>query len=495
MDYKLADPGKSPVRYHDTFLVFDPNIANLFESAFMNDISQPTAHLIGVCGAGMRALAEVLLDRGWSLSGSDLSQPNPQMRKLIQRGLVFHQNHTQSNLPLSAQIVVYSPAIPIHNVELSLATQRQLPRFSYSQMVGQLMSSATGVCVAGTHGKSTTTAMTARILDRAGRLSAVVLGAELCDNGCSGWSGAGDLFVAESCEFQQSFLDFRPHYTAILSIEPDHFDCYPDQESLQNAFKQFAEQTSPYGILLVNAECPVSQIVSQQAATRAKRASFGTVDSADWRAKQIEATQQGIQFRLSHRGDDVAQIKLPLHGTHNLQNALAAAAFCAEIGVAPDIISASLADFHGIRRRLEFVGEWNEITFVDDYAHHPTAVKVTLQTLRSVVGNRTIRCVFQPHQVLRTRTLMADFASSFSDADEVLVAPVFAARESVSDEPLLASRELADRISANGVSARFFPSLDQIVTTLEDASRPGDVIVTMGAGDIDRINHEFNRRV
>jgi UDP-N-acetylmuramate--alanine ligase len=463
--------------------------------AFMDDNGHTTAHFVGACGAGMRALAEVLLDRGWLLSGSDLSSPNSQMQKLVDRGLALHQGHSEANLPQSVQMVVYSPAIPSRNVERQLATQRHLPQFSYSQMVGQLMRSATGVCVAGTHGKSTTTAMTASILERAGRLEAVVLGAELRDGGRSGWSGSGDLFVAESCEFQKSFLDFHSRYTAILSIEPDHFDCYPDLKSLQSAFTAFAEQTSPDGVLLVNAECPVSQNVSSNASICAKRVSFGLNESADWQAKRIETTPQGIQFQLFLHGDHVIEIELPLHGHHNLENSLAAAAFCAEIGVLPDVIRDSLANFRGIRRRFEFVGEWNGILFVDDYAHHPTAVKVTLETLRNVVGNRRIRCVFQPHQVLRTKTLMTDFASSFTHANDVLVAPVFAARESVSNEPFAVSQELADRISANGVSARFFPSLDQIVTTLDDAARPGDVIVTMGAGDIDRINHEFTRRI
>lgn len=455
----------------------------------------PTAHLIGVCGAGMRALAEVLLDQGWSVSGSDFSPPNPQMQRLIERGLVFHQGHSDTNIPQSTQSVIYSPAVPESNIERQVASTRHLPQFSYSQMVGKLMSQTTGVCVAGTHGKSTTTAMTAKILETAGRLSSVVLGAELCDSGRSGWVGNGDLLVAESCEFQQSFLDFSPKYTAILSIEPDHFDCYADPQSLQSAFTEFAQQTASDGILLTNADCPVSQKVSADAKTNAKRVSFGLNASADWQAVHIEQTSDGSRFLLQHHRNDVTSIEIPLHGRHNLWNALAASTFCAEIGVRPDIIRDSLSRFHGIRRRLEFVGQSNGVTFVDDYAHHPTAVKITLETLRNIVGNRIIRCVFQPHQVLRTKTLMNDFASSFSLADEVLVAPVFAARESVSDEPLSVSKELAHRISSHGVPTRFLTSLDQIVSTLDDATRPGDVIVTMGAGDIDRIYHELTQRI
>ena len=443
----------------------------------------------------MRALAEVLLDAGWSLSGSDLAAPNSSIQKLMERGLTFHRGHSESNLSETSQCLVYSPAIPSDNLERVAAVRRQMPQFSYSQLVGQLMRSATGVCIAGTHGKSTTTAMTACILEEARRLSAVVLGAELCDGGRSGWSGTGDLFVAESCEFQRNFLDFEPKYTAILSVESDHFDCYADLELLQTAFCDFAEKTVSDGVLLVNNDCTVSRNIAATARTYAKRVSFGTGVTADWRATGLERTASGTRFQITHRDRNAIEIELPLHGKHNVWNGVAAAALCAEIGVSHEIIRSSLAKFHGIRRRFEFVGEWNGITFIDDYAHHPTAVKVTLETLRDVVGTRPIRCVFQPHQVRRTTALMAEFASSFIDADEVLVAPVFAARELVIDEPQSVSRELAHRISSGGVFARFFPSLDQIVSTLEDAARPGDVIVTMGAGDIDRIHHEFTRRV
>jgi UDP-N-acetylmuramate--alanine ligase len=443
----------------------------------------------------MKALAEVLLDRGWKLTGSDLNPPNAQLHRLISRGLIFHQGHSAANINESIDAVVYSPAVPFENVERRTAAILRRPEWSYSAMVGQLMRQATGVCIAGTHGKSTTTAMTATILDSARRLSAVVHGAELCDGGRSGWSGSGDLFVAESCEFQHSFLDFHPRYAAILSVQADHFDCYPDLGSLKNAFIDFAGQIADDGVLLSNADCPVSGEVAVRARTQAKRVSFGTVETANWQARELEECPLGMRFRLYHNNVELIPIQLAIHGEHNVWNALAAAALCSEIGVSPELIQSSLARFRGIRRRLETVGEWKGATLIDDYAHHPTAVRVTLQTLRSVFPDQPIRCIFQPHQILRTRSLMTDFAASFADADEVIVAPVFAAREAVSDEPAAVSRELAERIRAQGVSASFQTSLDQIVSTLDDATHPGDVIVTMGAGDIDRIHHELTQRI
>ena len=362
-------------------------------------------------------------------------------------------------------------------------------------MVGRLMRRSAGVCIAGTHGKSTTTAMVASILDAAGRLSAAVVGAELCHNRRSGWSSPGDLFVAESCEFQRSFLDFQPLHAAILGIEPDHLDCYPTIDSLKQAFLEFANQTSDDGIMLVNGDCMHSKDVSSRASTKARRVTFGFDSSADWWIDQWTPTRTGSQVVINHRERAAIELKLILSGRHNVMNALAATAMSLEIGVTVDTVQQVLASFQGVKRRLEWVGTESGVTYFDDYAHHPTAVKVTLETLRSRFGSNRIVCIFQPHQILRTTSLMDEFAASFSDADEVIIAPVFAAREAVTDQPVLVSRELARRITENGGQAKSFSSLDQIVATLEDSSHPGDVVVTMGAGDIDRIHHEFTRRV
>jgi len=457
--------------------------------------SPASAHLVGVCGSGMKALAELMLDSGWIVTGSDLSAPSPAIQRLIERGLNFHQNHDPTNVLPSTTHLVFSPAVPEHNVERQVAVQRSIPQFSYSQMVAQFMRRSTGVCIAGTHGKSTTTAMTAWILDVGRRLAGVVVGAEVCASGRSGWTSSGDLFVAESCEFRQSFHDFSPRFAAILSVEPDHFDCYPDLASLEAAFCEFANRLPDGGVLLTNQDCAASRAISAKSATRARRVSFGLASSANWRATDVRSTSEGMQFQLWHDGLFAAEMTMPLHGLHNVDNALAAAALCAEIGVPLNTIKDSLATFPGIRRRLEFVGEYHQAMFVDDYAHHPTAVSVTLDTLRQIVGKRRIWCVFQPHQILRTRTLMDQFAASFTAADRVIVAPVFAARETASDQPRQVSQELARQIQLQGITADCLPTLDQIVSTLDDAILPGDVIVTMGAGDIDRIYHEFTRRI
>lgn len=452
-----------------------------------------SAHLVGVCGAGMNALAELLDGLGWRLSGSDLQPASPSISALGLHGLHFFQHHSPENIPQGTQCLVYSPAIPAGNPERIEATRRGIPQWSYSEMIGALMASRTGICIAGTHGKSTTTAMVGWVLSVAGLDPAVLVGAELCDSGHSGRAGVSGLMVVESCEFNRSFLDFHPRHAAILSIEPDHFDCYPDLPSLVTAFREFAARVPKDGLLLANADCQSTMTAVHDLQSR--RITYGMKMPADWRAENIVDRPEGMQCDIVCRGQTWGRLELRLHGEHNVQNALAAVALCAETGVAPSDIIAGLGSFGGIKRRFEVLGEWNGITRIDDYAHHPTAVKATLQTCRQVYGNRRIWCAFQPHQVSRTVALMDDFVASFDDADEVLIAPAFAARERVTDEPEKVSRELANRIVARGRRARFVESLDQINATVDDAARPGDVLIAMGAGDIDRIHHEFTRRL
>ncbi len=500
-----------------------------------------SAHLVGVCGAGMKALAELLDGLGWRLSGSDLAPATAAVERLIQRGLTFHHGHSAEHVPSDVGWLVYSPAIPPENVERVEAARRGVPQWSYSQMVGRLMESRAGVCLAGTHGKSTTTAMVGWVLSHAGREPSVLVGAELrggwreeelpttsdvCLEGISerggvsppipeftgprvigfdeepgglrhpaqkttqpscgrsGWAGSGELFVVESCEFERSFLDFSPRYAAILSVEPDHFDCFADLPSLVQAFGQFARRVSPDGVLLVRGDCETAVDSVRDVAARV--VTFGVGSQCEWQANAICHAKNGVRFRVVCRGQMWGEVELKLPGDHNVLNALAAAALCAEIGLSANEIVAGLKSFPGIRRRFEVVGERNGITVISDYAHHPTAVAATLKTASEVFGARRIWCAFQPHQVSRTLALMDDFAASFIDADEVLIVPVFASRERVLHEPFLASQELVRRINSRGVSARFVESLDRIKATLDHAARPGDVLILMGAGDIDR---------
>jgi UDP-N-acetylmuramate--alanine ligase len=444
----------------------------------------------------MKALAELLAGMGWSISGSDNNGPAAVVAALSRRGLRFHPGHHGSFLTEKTDVLVYSPAVGPENQERQRALRLGIPQLSYSQMLGWLMRGRDGVCIAGTHGKSTTTAMTGCILTAAGLAAAVVVGAEVREIGVSGWSGAGNHFVVESCEFQKSFLDLAPRFAAILGIEPDHFDCYPNFDDTIAAFAEFVQHVPADGRLLIHAGCEASK-----AACVAAKGPVETIgvegrdgDSpADWRAADLRPTAEGTRFRVFYRGEFFAEIALRIPGTHNIVNALAAAALAHAAGADAATIREALGDFPGIGRRFEPVGSWRGVTLIDDYAHHPTAVTATLLTARARFPGRRLWCVFQPHQVSRTRALFPEFAASLAAADQVLLVPVFAAREHVSHEPTVVSRNLAASVAAAGAAARFAESLDRAVATLDDELQPGDVLITMGAGDIGKVHHAFTR--
>jgi UDP-N-acetylmuramate--alanine ligase len=451
------------------------------------------AHLVGICGAGMNALASLLLDLGWSVSGSDRSPGEGLLSYFRSRGVHVHAGHDALCLPPRTDLVIYSAAIPPHNPEREAARRRNVPELSYSRMLGELMRARRGIGIAGTHGKSTTAAMVAAVLLASGREPSACIGAELCGLGKSGWAGAGDLFVVESCEYRRSFLDLSPTSAAILSVEPDHFDCFTHFDETREAFRQFAARVAPTGLVVVRGDSVAAVDAARAASARVE--TFSLAAGFDWRALDVRPTTQGVRFSASYRDEFVADFSLRVPGRHNVLNALAAAALCHQLGVPPAEVAEGLARFEGVRRRFEFKGTWEGITFLDDYAHHPTEVEATLTAARERFGRRRLWCLFQPHQVSRTRALFGEFAASLALADEVLMAPVYAARETADGSAESVARELALAISARGGRARFCGDLDQIKRTLDDEARPGDVVMTMGAGDIDRVHHEFTRRL
>jgi UDP-N-acetylmuramate--alanine ligase len=452
-----------------------------------------SVHLVGVCGSGMRALAELLIGLGWRVTGSDLTAPSSTLRAMQKRGLRFHRGHDDRFLPRDVDVVVHSAAVGEANPERQLAHRLRIPVLSYSMMLGLLMENGVGVAIAGTHGKSTTTAMVAAILTEAGLSPSAVVGAELKDRKTCGWVGEGDLFVVESCEYQRSFLDLKPQYACILNIEPDHFDCFASLDDLIEAFARFAGQVAADGLLLVNGDCPESMAASQRAQSTV--VTFSRHRGADWWSADLRPTVAGTRFRVFRGEEFFAEIEVALPGEHNVANALAAIAISHHAGASVEAIRECLWQFTGIRRRFEQLGSWRGVTRIDDYAHHPTAVAATLRTARARFGQRRIWCAFQPHQSSRTAALMSEFSSSFRDADEILIAPTFAARESPGDESDPTAKQLAREIAASGRSVRFCGSLDRVVATLDDEAQPGDVLITMGAGDINRVQHEFTRRL
>lgn len=450
------------------------------------------AHLVGIGGSGMRALAEVLRGFHIRITGSDISIPAHDYWRMHQQGLRAYQGHAASHLPPEVDVLIYSPAVPADNPERREAARRGLPQLSLSEAIGRIMAAREGVAVSGTHGKTSTTALLGHILDVGGRSPSVLTGAEVLDRGVSGWAGSGELFVVESCEYRRHFLDLSPRHAIILNIEPDHFDCFQTFQESVSAFREFASRIPGDGTLLVNYDSPTALDAVREA--RASVQTFGSRAGADWWLGNLWQMERGWRFRVFHRAKRFGDFELPLPGRHNVLNAMAAIAMSHRLGLNRRKIAKGLRSFRGTRRRFEQIGSWRGVTFVDDYAHHPTAVRVTLRTARECFAGRRIWCVFQPHQISRTRALLDDFVQNLSAADRVIVAPVYAARERATHEQTELSARIARRINRRGTPAAFVESLDRIPSTLETEIAAGDVVLTLGAGDIDRIGNEWVQR-
>ena len=451
------------------------------------------AHLVGICGSGMKALAEMLGGLGWTVSGSDLQPATDTLELLRRKGFRVHRGHSDEFLPSNADLLVYSPAITDSNPERQQATRLGIPQWSYNQMLGELMKTRVGISIAGTHGKSTTTAMVASVLRDAGLSPSAVIGAELVDKGVSGWAGESDLFVVESCEYQKNFLTLSPKHVVLTGIEADHFDFFHDLRETREAFAEFVSRLPSDGHLIIRGDCEATRIAA--ASSLAEIETFSLRDCTDWWAADLRPTSDGIRFRLFRGETFFTEISLRIPGRHNVLNAVAAAAMCHHVGASAIAIREGLSDFRGTKRRFEVLGSWRGVTLIDDYAHHPTAVTATLRTAREQFPGRRLLCAFQPHQESRTRALLDDFAECFDAADEVFLAPIFTAREKCPEAAERTNAELAERLIARGKSVRLVSSLDRLADELDDAARPGDVLITMGAGDINRIQHELTRRI
>jgi UDP-N-acetylmuramate--alanine ligase len=451
------------------------------------------AHLVGVAGAGMRALAEVLLGWGWQLSGSDLAIAP--VRGLAREGVRLHEGHSAAHLPPQADLLIYSAAVPPSNPELRRAAQLAIPAYSYFEMLGRLVSGRHTLAVAGTHGKSTVTAMAAEIFVRAGRDPTVFCGAAALGRSSGGRAGKGELMLIEACEYQANFLHLRPRHAVILGIEPDHFDCYPSPAELEEAFARFAGLVPADGLLLARHNCPTSRRIAAELACRVE--TFGIDGRADWSARKLSGRRARYSFEICSHRRPLCRVSLPFPGRHNVVNALAAAALAWENGVSAERIAWALGRFRGLQRRLELLGTWRGVVLVDDYAHHPTEVVATLGTLRRMFPGRRLWCVFQPHQVSRTARLLDELAESLQNADRVLVAEIFRAREGPPRHGEVTAADLAQRIrevsavppASRGVAVEVpeVHAAEDITRLLETRLAPGDVLVTMGAGDIRRI--------
>ncbi|MBN2210173.1 MAG: UDP-N-acetylmuramate--L-alanine ligase [Sedimentisphaerales bacterium] len=448
-------------------------------------------HFIGIGGCGMSGLAQVLMQQGHRVSGSDM-QDSELIGRLSSQGADVWVGHDVRFLPEKLDCVVISAAVKESNPELQAVRKRHARVIKYAQLLGELSGMFTTMAIAGTHGKSTTSAWTAWLLQRAGLSPSFVIGADVPQLGGGSGAGRGEHLVVEACEYDRSFLQLKPTVAAILNIEADHLDYYRDLDEIISAFGDFAELVGPTGLLVVNADDPG---VKRALAGRHLRCeTFALGARADWRAENLRYEEGHGCFELVHGEDWIGQVRLSLPGWHNVANALAVAAMARSAGLEDEAILAGLADFQGAGRRMTLRADINGVKVIDDYGHHPTEIRTTLTAIRDKYHPRRLWCIFQPHQHSRTRFLLNEFALSFATADVVLLPEIYFVRDSEALRREINAEQLAEKIREQGGNARFLGEFEAIVDHLAEKTEPGDVIVTMGAGDVWKIADEYIRR-
>ncbi len=431
----------------------------------------------------MSGLAEILLCQGYKISGSDLKTSNitERLRKL---GATIYSGHSEENIG-DSDLVVYTAAVKPDNPELLKAREKGILNIERATLLGQIMKKYKySVNVSGTHGKTTTTSMVTMIMIESGFDPTVHIGGELTAIGGNTRIGGNNFFIAEACEYVESFLKFYPYLAIILNIEADHLDYFKDIEQIKESFIKFASliPEDGYAVVCID-DANTASILNK---ISCNKITYGLKsENADWTAVNICFNERGCaSFTLIKAGKEVCPIQLNVTGIHNVNNAIAASAACYTLGCSPESIQKGLFNFTGTHRRFEVKGVKKNIKVVDDYAHHPSEIEATLKAARNISHNK-IWCVFQPHTYTRTKALLCDFAAAFHDADMVIVSDIYAAREV--DKGEIHSSVLAERINSKGSNAVYISRFDQIAEFLKSHASPGDLILTMGAGDIYKV--------
>ena len=447
-------------------------------------------HFIGIGGVGTSALAAVLMKEKAIISGSDM-QASVLTERLSQSGAKVAVGHSADNLPEKLDGVIISAAVKDDNPELQAARQRKIMVYKYAQMLGLVMDRYKGVAIAGTHGKSTTTGWLVFVLKKLGIEPNFVVGADVLQFGASSGVGSSDIFVAEACEYDRSFLNLHPKIGAILNIEPDHLDYYSGIGEIVEAFTAFAGNISSDGVLVAGVQdANVAKILAKMSSKK-EVLTFGISQDLAVSAQNIKYTPDFTQFDCLHHGSMLGTAKIKLAGEHNIRNALAVLACALAIGLeAKDVINC-LGGFEGMDRRVMKKAEINGIIVFDDYAHHPTEIKASLKAVRQKYGNKKIFCVFQPHQYSRTRFLLNDFAESFKLADMTIVPDIYFVRDTEKSKNEVNSQMLADAIKQKGSQALFIDSFEKICDFLKSNVKSGDILITMGAGTVWKVADEY----
>jgi UDP-N-acetylmuramate--alanine ligase len=444
-------------------------------------------HFVGVGGSGMSGIAEVLVNLGYSVSGSDLVT-GPVTERLAELGArVFHGHRAEQ--VHGADAVVVSSAVGEDNPEVVEARRRRIPVIPRAEMLAELMRLKYGVAVAGAHGKTTTTAMIAEVLTRGACDPTVVIGGRVGSLKSGAKLGRGEIMVAEADESDGSFLKMNPTIAVVTNIDREHLDHYRDLGEIRDAFAQFLARIPFYGAAVLCVDDPNVREILPGVDRKVIR--YGLCADADLRATVVEAAGFASTFDVQERGRRLGTVRLNMPGTHHVTNALAAVAVGLELDVPFEAVAAALGAFPGVDRRMQRRGEARGATVLDDYGHHPTEIRATLEAVRQGFGGRTL-VVFQPHRFSRTRALLEEFGASFALADCVIVADIYPAGES----PIvgLDGSRVADAILRHGhPSVLYEPDLGRIPALVEERLQPGDVVLTLGAGDVWKVGEELIR--
>ncbi len=444
-------------------------------------------HFIGIGGISMSGLAEILLDEGFTVSGSD-SKESALTDKLSSLGASIHYPQAASNITDDIDVVVYTAAIHPDNPEFAAAKEKGLPMLTRAELLGQLMTNYdTPIAISGTHGKTTTTSMLSHIFLQADLDPTISVGGILKEIHGNIRVGGSGTFITEACEYTNSFLSFFPKIGVILNIEEDHLDFFKDLADIRASFRRFAELLPSDGTLVINSEIEnLSEITDGLACNVI---TYGMNPEDNFYAANISFDNLAHgSFDLIKDGRFVRRISLAVPGKHNISNALSAAAVSDLLSVSVDDMQKGFLSFTGTDRRFEYKGLKNGFTIIDDYAHHPTEIRATLQAAQNY-PHRKLWCIFQPHTYTRTKSFFHEFAESLSLADHVILADIYAARET--DTLGVSSRQLSDEIQKLGTDSVYLPDFASIEAYVMEHCQKGDVLITMGAGDVVNIGNEL----
>lgn len=449
-------------------------------------------HLIGIGGIGMSGIARLLPHYGCSVSGCDVGRSDI-TESLARRGIPVSIGHSPEHIAHGSDLVIISAAIRDTNPELREAARRGIPVIKYAQALGWLMKDRDGIAVSGAHGKTTTTSMIAYALSYAGKDPAMVVGGLVPQLGGNSRAGRGGPFVVEACEYDRSFLNLSPKAVVVTNIDRDHLDYYSGLDELIEAFGSFAARVPADGLVAVNGDDPNALRAVQKCSARVE--TFGEGTRCAWRAAEWGRADGRTRFRAFHHGRNAGIFELLVPGFYNVRNALACIAITHFFDANRQDVREALAEFRGARRRFDRLGEAAGVMVLDDYGHHPTEVRVTLDAARQEYPQRRLLCVFQPHQCSRTRVLMDDFARSFGAADRVIVPDIYSVRDSEADRASVHSLDLVRHLCRNGVEAEYGSQFPETVDRLLSSVRSGDLVMTMGAGPVDHVGRRLLREL